>query len=243
MGEENFSLWDEEDEFFYDAIASSDGTHMYLKLRTIVGLIPMFAVEVIDDEMIENLPNFKKRMKWVLDNKPELASLVSRWEVKGQDSKHLLSLLRGHRLKRLLKRMLNPEEFLSDYGVRALSKEYENNPYTLNLNETDYCVKYTPAESDSGLFGGNSNWRGPVWFPINFLIIDSLQRFFFYYSPDFLVEYPTGSGNYSNLDQIADSLNKRLAKIFLKDESGKRPVNGSMKDFKPILILKIIFFL
>ena len=232
MGDENFSLWDEEDEFFYDAIASSDGTHMYLRLRTIVGLIPMFAVEVIDDEMIEKLPNFKKRMKWVLDNKPELAALVSRWEVKGQDSKHLLSLLRGHRLKRLLTRMLNPQEFLSDYGVRALSKEYEKNPYTLNLNDTDYCVKYTPAESDSGLFGGNSNWRGPVWFPINFLIIDSLQRFFFYYSPDFLVEYPTGSGNYSNLDQIADSLNKRLAKIFLKDENGKRPVHGQYERFQ-----------
>ncbi|MBV8326310.1 glucosidase [Chryseobacterium sp.] len=232
MGDENFSLWDEEDEFFYDAIASSDGTHMYLRLRTIVGLIPMFAVEVIDDEMIENLPNFKKRMKWVLDNKPELASLVSRWEVKGQDSKHLLSLLRGHRLKRLLNRMLNPDEFLSDYGIRALSKEYEQNPYTLNLNETDYCVKYTPAESDSGLFGGNSNWRGPVWFPINFLIIESLQRFFFYYSPDFLVEYPTGSGNYSNLDQIADALSKRLSKIFLKDENGKRPVHGQYERFQ-----------
>lgn len=232
MGDENFSLWDEEDEFFYDAIASSDGAHMYLRLRTIVGLIPMFAVEVIDDEMLESLPNFKKRMKWVLDNKPELASLVSRWEVKGQDSKHLLSLLRGHRLKRLLSRMLNPDEFLSEYGVRALSKEYEQHPYTLNLNETDYCVKYTPAESDSGLFGGNSNWRGPVWFPINFLIIDSLQRFFFYYSPDFLVEYPTGSGNYSNLDQIADSLNKRLAKIFLKDENGKRPVHGQYERFQ-----------
>ncbi|WP_419494885.1 MGH1-like glycoside hydrolase domain-containing protein [Chryseobacterium bernardetii] len=232
MGEENFSLWDEEDEFFYDAIASSDGTHMYLRLRTIVGLIPMFAVEVIDDEMIENLPNFKKRMKWVLDNKPELAALVSRWEVKGQDSKHLLSLLRGHRLKRLLARMLNPEEFLSEYGVRALSKEYEKNPYTLNLNKTDYCVKYTPAESDSSLFGGNSNWRGPIWFPINFLIIDSLQRFFFYYSPDFLVEYPTGSGSYSNLDQIADALNKRLAKIFLKDEEGKRPVHGQYEKFQ-----------
>ncbi|WP_336961133.1 MGH1-like glycoside hydrolase domain-containing protein [Chryseobacterium contaminans] len=232
MGDENFSLWDEEDEFFYDAIASSDGTHMYLRLRTIVGLIPMFAVEVIDDEMIENLPNFKKRMKWVLDNKPELAALVSRWEVKGQDSKHLLSLLRGHRLKRLLARMLNPDEFLSEYGVRALSKEYEQNPYTLNLNDTDYCVKYTPAESDSGLFGGNSNWRGPIWFPINFLIIDSLQRFFFYYSPDFLVEYPSGSGNYSSLDQIADSLNKRLAKIFLKDDNGKRPVNGQYERFQ-----------
>ncbi|VFA43674.1 MGH1-like glycoside hydrolase domain-containing protein [Chryseobacterium indologenes] len=232
MGDEKFSLWDDEDEFFYDAITSSDGTHMYLRMRTIVGLIPMFAVEVIDDEMIENLPNFKKRMKWVLENKPELASLVSRWEVKGQDSKHLLSLLRGHRLKRLLSRMLNPDEFLSDYGVRALSKEYEKNPYTLNLNETNYTVKYTPAESDSGLFGGNSNWRGPIWFPINFLIIESLQRFFFYYSPDFLVEYPTGSGNYSNLDQIANSLNKRLSKIFLQDAQGKRPVHGQYERFQ-----------
>lgn len=232
MGEENFSLWDEQDEFFYDAISSSDGDHMYLKLRTIVGLIPMFAVEVIDDEMIENLPNFKKRMKWVLDNKPELASLVSRWEVKGQDSKHLLSLLRGHRLKRLLSRMLDPNEFLSEYGIRALSKEYEKNPYSLTLNEIDYHVKYTPAESDSGLFGGNSNWRGPIWFPINFLIIESLQRFFFYYSPDFLVEYPTGSGNYSNLDEIADSLSKRLSKIFLKDENGNRPVNSQYERFQ-----------
>ncbi|MCS3529945.1 MGH1-like glycoside hydrolase domain-containing protein [Chryseobacterium sp. JUb7] len=232
MGDECFSLWDEEDEFFYDAISSSDGSHMYLKLRTIVGLIPMFAVEVIDDEMIENLPNFKARMTWILENKPELAALVSHWEVKGQDSKHLLSLLRGHRLKRLLHRMLNPDEFLSEYGIRALSKEYENNPYTLNLNGTDYSVKYTPAESDSGLFGGNSNWRGPIWFPINFLIIESLQRFFFYYSPDFMVEYPTGSGNYLNLDQIADALSKRLSSIFLRDENGNRPVNGQYSRFQ-----------
>lgn len=232
MGEENFSLWDEEDEFFYDAISSSDRNHMYLRMRTVVGLIPMFAVEVIDDEMIENLPNFKERMKWVLENKPELAALVSHWEVKGQDSKHLLSLLRGHRLKRLLSRMLNPDEFLSEYGIRALSKEYEKNPYQLNLNGTDYSVKYTPAESDSGLFGGNSNWRGPIWFPINFLIIESLQRFFFYYSPDFMVEYPTGSGNYLNLDQIADALSKRLSKIFLKDENGNRPVNGQYPRFQ-----------
>ncbi|WPO83505.1 glucosidase [Chryseobacterium sp. JJR-5R] len=232
MGEECFSLWDEQDEFFYDAISSGYGNHMYLRLRTIVGLIPMFAVEVIDDAMIENLPNFKKRMQWVLENKPELAALVSHWDVKGQDSKHLLSLLRGHRLKRLLHRMLNPEEFLSEFGVRALSKEYEDNPYTLQLNGTDYTVKYTPAESDSALFGGNSNWRGPVWFPINFLIIESLQRFFFYYSPDFLVEYPTGSGNYSNLDEIADALSKRLSKLFLKDENGNRPFNGQYPRFQ-----------
>ncbi|MCS3868388.1 hypothetical protein J3D55_001304 [Chryseobacterium ginsenosidimutans] len=232
MGDECFSLWDEEDEFFYDALSSSDGSHMYLKLRTAVGLIPMFAVEVIDDEMIEKLPNFKKRMKWVMENKPELAALVSHWEVKGEDSKHLLSLLRGHRLKRLLSRMLDPEQFLSDFGVRALSKEYEKNPFMLNLNEINYTVKYTPAESDSGLFGGNSNWRGPIWFPINFLIIESLQRFFFYYSPDFMVEYPTGSGNYSNLDEIADALSKRLSKIFLEDENGKRPVNGQYPRFQ-----------
>ncbi|WP_292009425.1 glucosidase [Chryseobacterium sp.] len=232
MGDEEFGLWDDEDEFFYDAIASGDCQHMYLRLRTIVGLIPLFAVEVIDDEMIENLPGFKSRMDWVLENKPELAELVSHWEIKGEDSKHLLSLLRGHRLKRLLKRMLNPNEFLSDYGVRALSKEYEQNPFKLNLDGTEYTVKYTPAESDSGLFGGNSNWRGPIWFPINFLIIESLQRFFFYYSPDFLVEYPTGSGNYSNLDQIADALSKRLSAIFLKDENGNRPFNKQYPRFQ-----------
>jgi len=128
--------------------------------------------------------------------------------------------------------MLNPDEFLSEFGVRALSKEYEDNPYTLQLNGTDYTVKYTPAESDSALFGGNSNWRGPVWFPINFLIIESLQRFFFYYSPDFLVEYPTGSGKYSNLDEIADALSKRLSKLFLKDENGNRPFNGQYPRFQ-----------
>jgi len=232
MGEENFSLWDDEDEFFYDAISSKDGTHMYLRMRTIVGLIPMFAVEVIDNEMIENMPVFKERMNWILENKPELASLVSHWEIKGEDSKHLLSLLRGHRLKRLLHRMLNPDEFLSDFGIRALSKEYEKNPFTLNLNGMDYSVKYTPAESDSGLFGGNSNWRGPIWFPINFLIIESLQRFFFYYSPDFLVEYPTGSGNFSNLDEIAEALEKRLSSIFLKDKNGKRPFNNQYPRFQ-----------
>jgi hypothetical protein len=232
MGDECFSLWDEQDEFFYDAISSNDGNNMYLRMRTIVGLIPMFAVEVIDDDMIEKLPNFKNRMNWILENKPELAALVSHWEVKGEKSKHLLSLLRGHRLKRLLHRMLNPDEFLSDYGVRALSKEYEKNPFHLNLNGTDYFVKYTPAESDSGLFGGNSNWRGPIWFPVNFLIIESLQKFFFYYSPDFVVEYPTGSGNYSNLDEIAHSLGKRLSKIFLKDENGNRAFNNQYPHFQ-----------
>ena len=232
MGDENYSLWDEEDQFFYDAVRNQNGDHFFLKLRAIVGLIPIFAVEVIDDEMIEKLPRFKDRMHWVLENKPELAALVSHWEVKGQDSKHLLSLLRGHRLKRLLYRMLDPKEFLSDYGIRALSKVYEENPFHLYMHETDYLVKYTPAESDSGMFGGNSNWRGPIWFPINYLLIESLQRFFFYYSPDFLVEYPTGSGNYANLDEIAESLGQRLINIFRKDENGNRPVNAQYPRFQ-----------
>ena len=232
MCENEFGLWDDEDQFFYDAINLKDGTTRSLKIRTIVGLIPMFAVEVIDEEMLGKLPKFKERMDWVLANKPELASLVSHWEVKGDDSKHLLSLLRGHRLKKLLVRMLNEKEFLSDYGVRALSKEYEEHPFEINLNGVEFSVKYLPAESDSGMFGGNSNWRGPIWFPINFLLIESLQRFFFYYSPDFKVECPTGSGNYLNLDEIADFLGKRLAKIFLKDENGNRPFNGLYPRFQ-----------
>ena len=232
MGENNFSLWDEQDEFFYDALSLKDGSGLFLRLRTIVGLIPMFAVEVIDDEMLEKLPKFKERMQWVLDNKPELAALVSHWEVKGEDSKHLLSLLRGHRLKRLLFRMLDEKEFLGEFGIRALSKEYEDQPFHINLNGKDFCVKYLPAESDSFMFGGNSNWRGPIWFPINFLIIESLQRFFFYYSPDFKVEYPTNSGNYYNLDEIATSLGNRLKSIFLKGEDGKRVFNRQYPRFQ-----------
>ena len=232
MCEGEFGLWDEEDQFFYDAISLEDGTNKLLKIRTIVGLIPMYAVEVIDDEMLEKLPKFKERMDWFLKNKPELAALVSHWEVKGEDSKHLLSLLRGHRLKKLLERMLNEKEFLSEYGVRALSKEYEENPFHINLNGTDYKVKYLPAESDSYMFGGNSNWRGPIWFPVNFLIIESLQRFFFYYSPDFKVECPTGSGTYLNLNEIAEFLGKRLSNIFLKDENGKRAFNGQYPRFQ-----------
>lgn len=232
MGESNFSLWDDEDEFFYDALQLKDCTNMFLRIRSIVGLIPMFAVEVIDEEMLDKLPAFKERMDWVLKNKPKLAALVSHWEVKGDDSKHLLSLLRGHRLKKLLERMLNEKEFLSAYGIRALSKEYEENPFKVNIDGTAYSVKYLPAESDSGMFGGNSNWRGPIWFPVNFLIMESLQRFFFYYSPDFKVECPTGSSNYLDLDQIADFIGKRLAAIFLENESGKRPFNGQYPRFQ-----------
>ncbi|MDE5431431.1 MGH1-like glycoside hydrolase domain-containing protein [Elizabethkingia meningoseptica] len=226
LGDENQGLWNEEDGFFYDVLQLSDGTSVDLRLRSIVGLIPMFAVEVIEHTYLEKLPNFAKRMDWVLTHKPELAALVSHFDVQGQGRKHLLSILRGHRLKKILERMVDPEEFLSDYGIRALSKIYEEKPFHLKAGDHDYMVKYLPAESDSDMFGGNSNWRGPIWFPINFLIVESLQRFHFYFGDDYKIEYPKGSGNICHLNEIADDISKRLCKIFLRDENGRRAFNG-----------------
>ena len=165
-------------------------------------------------------------MDWFLNNRPDLASLVSHWNEPGSEEKHLLSLLRGHRMKRLLSRMLDDNEFLSDHGIRALSKHYENEPYTFAIDGITLTVNYTPGESDSGMFGGNSNWRGPVWMPINYMIILSLRRFYHYYSSDFKVEYPTHSGQYHSLLEISDLLSDRLIKLFLKDENGKRKIFG-----------------
>ena len=223
MGCKGVGLWDYEDEFYYDALHLNDKIYP-LKVRSMVGLIPLFAVEVLEPDLIEHLPEFEARLNWFLTNKPEMANLVSRWNEKGSGERRLLSLLRGHRMKMLLKRMLNENEFLSDYGIRALSKYHENNPFKLSLNGINYEVKYTPAESDTNLFGGNSNWRGPIWFPVNFLIIESLQRFHHYYGDDFKVEYPTNSGNYLTLKEISNQLCNRLSKIFMKDENGLRPV-------------------
>jgi hypothetical protein len=226
MGENNAGLWDEQDQFFYDSIKLPDEAAIKLKIRSMVGLIPLFAVEVLDEKMVLAQPEFIKRMRWFLDNRPDLANLVSRWHEKGADEKHLLSLLRGHRMKRILSRMLDVTEFLSDYGIRSLSKYHEKNPYSLNVDGKTLSVEYTAAESTIPLFGGNSNWRGPVWMPVNFLIIESLQRFHHYYGDDFKVEYPTGSGAYLTLDEIACELSKRLAKLFLRDADGRRAVFG-----------------
>lgn len=163
-------------------------------------------------------------MQWFLHHRPDLASLVSRWYEEGVQEKHLLSLLRGHRMKRLLSRALDETEFLSDYGIRSLSKKHEGHPYCINPDDTSSDIKYTPGESDSAMYGGNSNWRGPIWLPMNFLIIESLREFHLFYSDDFKIEYPTSSGNYISLQQIATELANRLLKIFLKDINGKRPV-------------------
>jgi len=223
MGSKGVGLWDDEDKFYYDALHLDDSIY-HLKIRSMVGLIPLFAVEVLEPDVMKQVPEFEARLKWFLTNKPEMAKLVSRWNEKGHGERRLLSLLRGHRMKKLLKRMLDESEFLSDHGIRSLSKFHEKNPYKLNLNGNKFEIKYTPAESDTKLFGGNSNWRGPIWFPVNFLIIESLYRFHHYYGDDFKIECPTNSGNFVTIKDAADELAGRLSKIFLKDENGLRPV-------------------
>ena len=224
IGEEGIGLWDDEDKFFYDVLHLPHGQMVPLKIRSMVGLIPLFAVETLEPELLDRVPEFKRRLEWFLNYRPDLAKLVSHWDHEGRGKRHMLSLLRGHRMKRLLLRMLDPKEFLSDYGVRAISKYHEEHPYVFRVNGSELSVRYLPAESDSGLFGGNSNWRGPIWFPVNYLIIESLQKFHHYYGDDFKVECPVGSGRFITINEIADELSRRLTRIFLKDENGMRPV-------------------
>jgi hypothetical protein len=209
-----------------------------------VGLIPLLAVEVIDDELLNTQKDFAERLRWFLTNQPEMASLVSRWGEKGKDEKHLLSLLRGHRMKRILYRMLDETEFLSEHGVRALSKYHEDHPYVLKIDGTEFSIKYTPGESDIPIFGGNSNWRGPVWMPANFLIIESLKRFHDYYGDDFKVEYPTHSGNFFSLKEISNKLAERVVSLFTRDQNGQRPIygNNALLQSDPYFRDYILFF-
>ncbi len=227
MGDNNNGLWDDMDGFFYDSLHLPNGSKVPLKVRSMVGLIPLFAVEVLDHELLVKMPAFTKHLQWLYENKPELTSLVSRWDVKGNDEKHLLSLLRAHRMKKMLEKMLSETEFLSDYGIRSVSKFHQQHPYEFFVEGECFAVNYVPGESDSSMFGGNSNWRGPIWMPMNFLIIESLQRFHFYYNDDFKVECPVGSGNMLSLNEVAEEIKKRLSNIFLKNEDGHRPVNGN----------------
>jgi hypothetical protein len=225
-------LWDEQDEFFYDVLELPGDHFLSLKVRSLVGLIPLLAVETLEPEMLDELPGFAERLEWYLKNRPEQAKLVSRWNEPGMGERRLLALVRGHRMKCLLKRMLDETEFLSDYGIRAVSKYHEANPYRLEFDGMSYSVKYEPAESSSGLFGGNSNWRGPIWFPINYLLIESLQKFHHYYGDDFKIECPTGSGRYLTINEVADELSQRLIKTFRRDESGRRPFYGGNEYFQ-----------
>jgi hypothetical protein len=226
LGQDRQGLWDDTDGFFYDQIRLPDNSTEKMRVRSIVGLIPLFAAQVLDENDITNNPIFSDRMKWFAENRPDLASLVSRWSETKGPGKHLVSLLRGYRMKSLLRYMLDENEFLSPYGIRSVSKYHLDHPYTVNVDGMQFTIKYIPAESDSGLFGGNSNWRGPIWIPINFLLIESLHKFYEYYGDDYKIECPTNSGNFMTLQQVANELYNRISNLFLRDKDGKRAVFG-----------------
>lgn len=223
-------LWSEEDQFYYDVLNLPDGKCVPLKVRSMVGLIPLFAVETLEPELLDRVPEFKRRLEWFLNYRPDLAALVSHWHVPGKGQRRLLSLLRGHRMKALLRRMLDESEFLSDFGVRAVSRVHRDTPYEFPLDGHKLTVRYQPGESDSGAFGGNSNWRGPIWFPVNYLLIESLQKFHHYYGDTFKIELPTGSGAFGTIADVADELSRRLRRIFLRDANGSRPVLAAPTD-------------
>jgi hypothetical protein len=225
IGGNGIGLWDEQDEFYYDVLHLPDDERIPLRLRSLVGLVPLFAVEVLDSSVLAKLSRFTARTRWFLEHRPHLARLVSRWhDAKGE--RHLLSLLRGHRMKRLLNRMLDETLFLSDFGVRSLSKQHGQQPYVFEYGATHLSVSYVPGDSQTGVFGGNSNWRGPIWLQMNFLIIESLRRFHSYYGDEFTLECPVGSGKMLHLGEIATEISQRLCRLFLRDAKGRRPVLG-----------------
>ena len=227
IGKTGINLWDDMDEFFYDVLRYPDGNTTMLKVRSAVGLTPLFAVEVLDSELLSAVPEFAGRMQWFLDYRPDLAQLVSHWRVPGSGDTRLLSLLRGHRMKRILARMLDESEFLSPHGVRALSRFHQDHPFVLNASGQTLTVDYEPGEARTKLYGGNSNWRGPVWMPLNYMIIESLRKFHQYYGDDFLIEYPTNSGTHLTIKEVADELARRVSSLYLKDSRGVRAAQGS----------------
>ncbi len=244
IGGDGIGLWDEQDEFYYDVLHLPGGERIPLRVCSLVGLIPLFAVEVLDASVFAKLPSFNARLHWFLEHRPHLARLVSRWHDASAGERHLLSLLRGHRMKRLLNRMLDETLFLSEFGVRSLSKLHGEYPYVYEHAGTRLSVAYDPGESTSGVFGGNSNWRGPIWMPANFLIIESLQRFHSYYGDDFKVECPVGSGRMLHLGEIAAEISGRLCRIFLRNKEGLRPVfgNSPIEQYDPQFRDHVLFY-
>ncbi|HKZ81566.1 MAG TPA: hypothetical protein VJ124_25080 [Pyrinomonadaceae bacterium] len=231
-GDEDIRLWDEQDGFFYDVLHLPEGKPLPMKVRSMVGLIPLFAVETLEPELLDELPDFKKRMEWFINNRPDLTQNVACMRTPGHAERRLLSIVNRDQLRSVLRFMLDENEFLSPYGIRAISRFHKNNPYVLQVNGTQHRVDYEPAESSTGLFGGNSNWRGPIWFPLNYLLVESLQKFHHYLGADFKVECPTGSGQMVTLWEVAAEISKRLSRIFLRDDSGRRPVFGGSEKFQ-----------
>ncbi|MGI8556549.1 MAG: MGH1-like glycoside hydrolase domain-containing protein, partial [Pyrinomonadaceae bacterium] len=232
VGHDNTELWSEEDGFYYDVLHMPDRRNIPLKVRSMVGLIPLFAVETVESEWLKNLPDFRERLEWFLVNRPDLTDDIECVQKPGRENRRLLALVTRDRLREILKYMLSEAEFLSGYGIRALSRYHKDHPFSIELAGKTYTVDYEPAESTSGLFGGNSNWRGPVWFPVNFLLIEALQKFDFYFGDDFKVEFPTGSGKMLTLWEVSQELSNRLANIFLRNSEQKRAVYGGIEKFQ-----------
>jgi len=232
MGNEGIGLWDDQDNFFYDVLYMPSGRKVPLRLRSMVGLIPLFAVGIVEQDVIDRLPQLWAKIERYRERRPDLVTLVSRWNEGGMKGRRLFSLVRVFRMKKILQRLLDDTEFLSPYGVRALSRSYLNNPYVFDYKGVNYRVKYLPAESDTGLFGGNSNWRGPIWMPVNYLLIENLRRFHEFYGDGFLIECPTRSGVMMTLNEIADELCRRLVNLFLAGSDGRRPVFGHYEKFQ-----------
>ncbi|MES2240561.1 MAG: glucosidase [Bacteroidota bacterium] len=218
IGKNDISLWDDEDNFYYDVVEMSNGKTERLKVRSLVGVIPMFAVEIINKELFEELKDFRRRANEIIRTRPDLASLISNLEKSNEDGNFLFSIMRGFRLEHLLKRLLDENEFLSDYGIRSLSKFHKEHPFVF---QNSHQIQYEPGESRSAMFGGNSNWRGPIWMPLNYMIIQSLRKYYTFYGPTYVYEFPTGSGNKLNLKEIANELTKRLIRLFERNDAGK----------------------
>jgi len=230
--EGGIGMWDDEEEWYSSVAEMPGGEFMRMKSFSMVSLIPLFAVETLEPQEVDRVPEFMSRLLWLREHRKDLANLVAEWKVPGVGDRRLLAMMRGHRMKRVLARMLDETQFLSDYGVRSLSKWHKDHPIAAQCMGQQFNLGYEPGESQGGTFGGNSNWRGPIWFPVNYLLIESLQKFHHYYGDDFKIECPTGSGKYLTLLEVAEELTRRLTKIFLRDPAGRRPVFGSYEKFQ-----------
>jgi hypothetical protein len=228
---QGIQLWDRIDEFYYDVLRLPGGKSQPMRVRSLVGLIPLLAVETLDSELIDTLPGFKRRMQYFLDNLPEFGDYVETLTTP-TSIKRFLSLLSRDRLKSVLRLMLDETEFLSAHGMRSLSRYHQEHPYKVLIDGNNYGIDYQPAESQTEQFGGNSNWRGPIWFPINFLIIEVLQKVHYFLGDEFQVEFPTGSGRSMNLWQVSLELQRRLTRLFLRDDQGRRAAFGRREKFQ-----------
>jgi hypothetical protein len=232
LGSDGTGMWDPEDGFYYDVLHMPNGRHVPMKVRSIVGLIPLFAVETLEPRVCNRLPGFTRRMDWFIENRPDLTGNVACMDQPGVGERLLLSIVDQQQLRQVLKVMLDEREFLSPYGIRALSAIHREHPFVFAVNGNQYRVGYEPGESSTGLFGGNSNWRGPIWLQMNYLIIESLQKFYHYLGDSFQVECPTGSGRMLTLWEVAADISRRLTHIFLKADDGSRPVHGANALFR-----------